>query len=150
MARTLGCLVVSMTTGAAFLHWVQPEPTKSRPPVSGIELIASMISQPWHAVRIEPARMEQGLSSRHAHFFVDREGRASIFDNWRSQSPVGQPGVIRIALQAAANTNEVTDRQWMATEQLVAKLLKECQIPGQNLSLSDNLAIPHPKSGSSS
>jgi hypothetical protein len=140
MAQTLGCLVASMTACALVLHLGQPKPDRPAVPPA-IELIASVINQPWHYIRIDPAPAD-GQIDRQAHFFVDREGRWSATDTWRSQARLGQKGVVQIALQPSAHTNKITPAQWETTRRLMRVLLDQCNIPDRHIVLNDALAIP--------
>lgn len=142
MAQTLGCLVASMTACAILLHWGQPKPGR---PVIGpaLELNALSITQPWRYIRIDPARMDGSLD-RQAHFFVDREGHCSSTQTWQNQAHLGQKGVVQIALQPSANTNEITPAQWDYTRRLMTKLRETCGIPNDrdHIVWNDTLAIP--------
>lgn len=138
----LGCLVASMTTGAVFLHWCQP--TRLRPvPESAIELIANAINQPWSQVQVDPARLDGRINETETHFFIDREGRWSATNSWKSQSTIAgqRQGVIRISLQPSPNTNKLTPAQWDTTQRLVRELVKQCGITSP-VSYHDTLAIP--------
>lgn len=140
MAQTLGCLVASMTTGAILLHWVQPKP--DRPATPPAELVAHSIKQQWQYIHIDPARKDGRIDPQETHFFVDREGALSWTQTWRTQSHLGQKGVVRIALQRSATTNKVTPVQWETTRWLMGLLCDKCRIPERNVALADTLAVP--------
>jgi hypothetical protein len=140
MAQTLGCLVASMTAGAVLLHWVQPKPERTATPPA--ELVAHSIKQQWQYIRIDPARKDGRIDPRETHFFVDREGALSWTQTWQTQSHLGQKGVVRIALQPSAHTNQVTAPQWETTRWLMSLLCNKCRIPTRNVALADTLAVP--------
>lgn len=145
MAQTLGCLVASMTACAVVLHWGQPKSGRAAVPPA-MELIASSVTQPWQSIRIEPARADGRIDPKQTHFFVDREGRWSDTEAWRTQSKNKQQGVVRIAVQPSTNTNRMTAAQWDTTQRLMAVLLRTCNIPNdrEHILLSEALALPSP------
>jgi hypothetical protein len=141
MAHTLGCLVASMTVGAILLHVVQPKPDRPAA-VPALELVA--VTQEWQSIQVEPARPDGRIDPAQTHFFVDRDGRCSDTETWRTQKHVGQPGIIHIAIQPTGNANKVTGAQWNTTKLLVGDLEQKCRIPNKRVILSKGLAPPAP------
>jgi hypothetical protein len=143
MAQTLGCLVASMTACAVLLHWGQPKGDRPATPPA-MELIASSVTQSWQSIRIEPARSDGRIDPKQTHFFVDREGRWSDTEAWRTQGKLKQQGVVRIAVQPSTNSNRMTAAQWDTTQRLMTVLLRTCNIPNdrEHILLSDTLALP--------
>lgn len=139
MARTLGCLVASMTLGAALLDWVQPKRVPAAP-AAGTELM-SIVGQgtepvPWKGIQLDP----QTPGDR-SHFVIDREGRCAPTTLWRDQEPAGSPGMVRIGLLAADNSNQVTAEQVGMAKRLVRALQHECSIASEQVHY-DMLAVP--------
>lgn len=141
MAQTLGCLVASMTVVAILLNWVQPRPSRPAAPAA-MDLIAHSIKQQWQFVRVDPAPQDGRIDPRETHFFVDREGSLSWTETWRTQSHLGQKGVVRIALQLSANTNQIPAAQWETTAWLLGILRDRCGISQRSIALHDTLAVP--------
>lgn len=155
MRRTLLCLVVSMTVGAAFLDWIQP--ARSAPQASGTELIGRLTSSlrppvgtgkhQWQSIYIDAQpgsvgdrQREPGNSS--CHLIIDRGGRWSVpRDPASGQSP-GTENVFRIGLLTPAHSNEITPAQWSAARELVYLLQAEWNLPGRNILVADTLAVP--------
>lgn len=140
MARTLGCLVASMTLGAALLDWVQPK----RAPVavtSGTELMGILPrgTAPvlWRGIQLDP----QESGSVKSHFLIDQQGRWSPTALWREQTQIGDEGVVRIGLLAVENSNQVTAEQVGMAYRLIRALQRECDIPGERIH-HDMLAVP--------
>lgn len=140
MARTLGCLVASMTAGAAVLDWVQPDrPASQR---RAIELVASgsTITQQWDSIRIDSFRNDSKKLSE-THFFVDRQGNWQPTDCWVNQRKLGRASEVRIGLQSSAGSNIVTPSQVATTQELVSALQRACKIQARAL-WNDTIALP--------
>ncbi len=139
MARTLGCLVASMTMGAALLDWVQPKrvPTVA---AAGTELMSivprgtSPVS--WRGIQLDP----QGPGADKSHFLIDRHGQWSPTSLWREQAQVGNEGMVRIGL-LATNSNQVTTEQIGMANRLIRALQRECEIANEQVHY-DMLAVP--------
>jgi hypothetical protein len=160
MARTLGCLVASMTIGAAVLDWFQPaHQAGATPRRQLIAQIREAIHQPaegsalpqrWHAIRVDPQRGADRTAQAPAHFVVDPDGHWSLTEHWNNQQPLGEEGVVRIGLRTPPNSNQITPVQWVETRQLIGSLQDMCHITRQGLILSKALALapdasPKPK-----
>lgn len=143
----LGCLVASMTIGAAVLDWVQPNRVEADTPRR--QLIAqiqnsihpsaaegSTIAVHWRGIRAVPITAND--PSR-AHFVVDRNGKWDATEMWQDQKPVGEVGMIRIGLHAAPGSGEITTAQWTSTTKLRDNLREMYGIAKEGFILSPNL-----------
>ncbi len=151
-----------MTVGAAMLDWFQPVHPAHHS--SGRQLVAQFreaihqparggtINQRWRAIRIEPQHGDgdSETGAKHSHIIVQRDGKWSLTDNWRTQEQLGEKGVVRILLRAPLHSNEVTRLQWHVTTRLIRCLRQMCGIPGAGIFLNDTLALPSGSSASSS
>ncbi len=141
MARTLGCLVASMTIGAALLDWVQPK----RLPAATVQTeLMSIIHQGagsgnWSSIQLDP--QQPVGKTPPSHFVISRDGRAFSTPLWQNHESVGNAGVVRIGLLASDNSNEVTRAQWTRARELVQLLQRECSISGEQIHY-DMLAVP--------
>jgi len=155
MARTLACLVASMTLGAVVLDWFQPP--RPAAPLTGTELIArhvrqaiqrsaqgSIVPHRWRAIRIDPWHLGSDSEADDIHFVIDRAGGCCLTEGWRVQKPLGPTGVVRIGLLASRQSNEITRSQKSAADDLIRVLQQECNIPGQKVDWDDTLAVPPP------
>ena len=141
-----------MTVGAAVLDWLQPVRPAHHSP--GRQLIAqfreaihqpaqgSTIDQRWHAIRIDPQHGDSDAGAKDSHIIVERDGNWRLTGNWRTQSQLGDRGVVRIRLRASAHSNQVARPQWQATTQLIRGLQQMCAIPSRRIILNDTLALP--------
>lgn len=140
MARTLGCLVASMTVGAAVLDWVQPSHSASETPA--IELIARGSSQQWNAVRIA-ARPPTGPEAvRDTHFIIDRDGKWDATEAWVKGRHFGRESVVRISLLTSGRSNQVSSNQSLAVQRLVGELQRLYTIDARQIVVDDTLEIP--------
>lgn len=152
MAQTLACLVASMTIGAAVLDWFQP--SRAASPTATPQLIAELRNAietdpqadtgrvDWHRIQIQAASNAMEVANRAFHVLVLQDGTWILTDNWRHQVGLGVDGVIRIGLQAAAHSNEVSNDQWATTQQIVRSIQDLCQVAQQDTHLTDDLALP--------
>ena len=140
MARTLGCLVASMTLGAMLLDWVQPDSIASATAPVGL-MAPAADGHAWKSIHVMPQR-GQGSSSASAHWVVDRDGRAVQTDHWKNKRQLLPGGEVRVCLIAPAQSNDITPRQWAAALELVAGLQQECQIARNQVVVDDTLALP--------
>lgn len=144
MARTLGCLVASMTVGAALLDWVQPRPARAPAMSTGTELM-SLVQQgsggpgTWRSIHLDPQPPER--SATQSHFVINKQGQAYPTSLWRQQQSLGNTGTVRIGLMAADNSNQVTQAQWTKAAELVRAIQNECRIPNEQIHY-DTLAVP--------
>jgi hypothetical protein len=141
MARTLGCLVASMTLGAALLDWVQP---KRLPAATARTELMSIVRQgtapgAWRSIHLDS--QPPNRSSGYSHFVIRADGQAFPTDLWQNRQAIGDTGVVRIALESSDNSNQVTREQIYRADELVQLLQKECSIPTEQVHL-DNLAVP--------
>ena len=149
MAKMLGCLVASMTIGAALLDWFQPNRVDADTPRR--QLIAqirdainpaagnSTPAEKWHTIRAVP--MATGDAIR-AHFLVDRDGTWDATTQWQSQKNVGESGVIRIGLKTPSGSCEITGAQWSSTCQLRNNLQEMYKITRERFVPSPSLRLP--------
>lgn len=152
ITRTLACLVLSMTVGAAVLDWFQPDRIAGQ--VGGPALVALLrdsISEPtqadaeqrqWRVIRIDPQHGDAAAGARSAHIVIDHDGRWAPTENWRNQQPLHDAETLCIGLRASADSNVVTPDQWRAMTMIVRTLQQMCRIPGQAVVLNDTLAPP--------
>lgn len=144
MARTLACLVASMTVGAALLDWVQPKPARSLAMAAHTELM-SLVQQGtsapgvWRGIQLDPQSPDKTTAG--SHFVINTEGQASPTPLWRQQRPLGSRGIVRIGLVASDNSNQVTPAQWTKATELVQAIQNECLIPAEQIHY-DMLAVP--------
>ncbi|MBI4579110.1 MAG: hypothetical protein HY718_05365 [Planctomycetes bacterium] len=141
MARTLGCLVASMTLGAALLDWVQPK--RSNATGNRTELMSivrqGVVPGNWRSIQLDPE--PPGRPPNRSHFVINPDGRTLPTDLWETQQSIGNEGIVRVGLLASDNSNEVTSRQLSAAQALVCQLQNECAIENQHIHY-DMLAVP--------
>jgi len=140
MARTLGCLVASMTLGAALLDWVQP---KRLPAATTRTELMSKVSQgtspaAWRGIQLDT--QAPGGRTAPAHFSISREGTAYRTAHWEAQQDLGGEGIVRIHLLSADNSNQVTAEQWSEARALVRALQQEWSIANEQVHY-DTLAV---------
>jgi len=156
LAKMLGCLVASMTLGAAFLDWFQPNQPESETPRR--QLIAqirnaihpsaegSVPAEKWQVIRAVAA--VAGDDTR-VHFVVDRNGDWAPTPHWQNQKTIGESGVIRIGLRTEGQSGEITIPQWKAACQLRSNLQEMYRITLERFILSPSLRLPaEPKDAS--
>jgi len=151
MARTLGCLVASMTVGAALLDWIQPE----RMPIASArtELMSEVRdvlgqgggeggpARQWEAVHVSPLRPDDRDQDRW-HFVIGRDGQLSLISPGRMREGADSHGEVRVGLLGSTQSNEITPGQWARALQLVQTLQQEYQIPGERVVWDDTLVVP--------
>src|SRR5262249_47665650 len=115
-ARTLGCLVASMTLGAVFLDSIQPASSANAKLSPITPLNGSRTS--WRSIHVVAQRSGQ---QRETHWVVDRDGRAVPTDQWKASHRITQAGEIRISLMAPAQSNDITPRQWSSARDLLSR-----------------------------
>ena len=151
MAKTLACLVASMTIGAALLDWFDPvRADRSSPAVPLIAQLREAIDQPdadapigtcWHAIHVDPQQGDPESGLQAVHVIVGSDGQWSLTNNWSHQRQIGEEGVVRIGLRVKAPSNTVSRAQWQETVEIIRNLQQLCQISGQQVLLSDMLKI---------
>ncbi len=155
MEVTLGCLVASMTLGAAMLDWFQPNQPAA--PWRTTELMARHIqaaihpagrptpqSSSWNAIRFEPhpAGKREGLDQ--FDIVIDREGNYVLTGNLKRESNSDQSkGVIRIGVLVPPTSNETNSAQSLTAAELTNVLREQCGISEQNVEKHGNLVF-HP------
>lgn len=137
MARTLGCLIASMTVGATLLDWGQPAGANGSPPVIELTAISA-----WSGIRIAPQWAVGTKQTGQTHFVVDGKGHCAATDHWVNQTRFNHEPVVRIYLIAPTHSNRVTDPQWTATKDLVSALQRRCNIPSNRIQRDDTLGVP--------
>lgn len=142
MARTLGCLVASMTLGAALLDWVQP---KRLPAATARTELMSVLRQgttpgSWRGIRLDS--QVSSTDRAPAHFLISPEGVAKSTELWQNQKSVGAEGIVRIGLLASDNSNQATNEQWSKAGELVQLLQHACSISSEQVHYDDMLAAP--------
>lgn len=149
LAKMLGCLVASMTLGAAFLDWFQPNQAGSETPRR--QLIAQIRdaihptaeggipAEKWQVIRAVAALPGDGAR---VHFVVDRNGDWIATPFWQDQRMLGEAGVIRIGLLTEGKSGEVTIPQWKAACQLRSNLQEMYKITLERFIPSPSLRLP--------
>lgn len=141
MAKTLGCLVGSMTVGALILHWIQP----AAPPFGSdyaFRLIArevkgSVEAQPapdspsWRAVEIAA-----GAPTEPSHFRITRAGQLTMNEAWRRQSGI-EVGTIRVIVDPPAHAESVSAQQIDTLHALLTELRRAYLTPEALVSLNE-------------
>lgn len=143
MARTLGCLVASMTLGAALLDWVQPKHLPAA--TNRTELMSIVRTSPavWRGIQLDP---QSAGTKAQSHFVISPDGRAYPTTRWQNQEAVGTEGIVRISL-LAGNSNQITPEQANKADELVRALQHECSIANEQIHY-DLLAVrtvPEPR-----
>ncbi|NLX15052.1 MAG: hypothetical protein GXY44_15575 [Phycisphaerales bacterium] len=157
MEVTLGCLVASMTLGAAMLDWFQPN--QSAAPWRTTDLMARHLQEAihisgrgdlpastWHGIRLDPhpAGQREGLDQ--FDIVIDREGNYTLTGSkQRESNPDRHNGIIRIGLLTHPTSNEATVAQSLTTGKLVGILQQQCGISEQNVDKNGRLVL-HPLS----
>jgi hypothetical protein len=141
MARTLGCLVASMTLGAALLDWVQP---KRLPAATTRTELMSIVNRDtprgtWRSIQLDS--QTPGTRGVASHFIISRDGLAYPTSRWQTQQSAGAEGTVRIHLLSAGNSNQVTPEQWKKANELVRALQRECSIAQEQVHC-DELVVP--------
>jgi hypothetical protein len=141
MARTLGCLVASMTVGAALLDWVQPKRLSATAAQTELMSVVPQGTTPahWRGIQVDPQSTANDRTP--AHFLISPEGKAISTALWENQQPVGTEGVVRIGLLASDNSNQVTAEQWAKAQELMRVLQNACAIDNEQIHY-DMLALP--------
>lgn len=137
MARTLGCLVASMTLGAALLDWVQPKHLPAATTRTELMSLARTAPAVWRGIQFDP----QSVGSKaQSHFVISPDGRAFPTTRWQNQEPVGTAGIVRISV-LADNSNQITPEQASKMGELIRALQHECSISSEQIHY-DLLAVP--------
>ncbi|MCL2330402.1 MAG: N-acetylmuramoyl-L-alanine amidase [Phycisphaerae bacterium] len=140
MARTLVCLVASMTLGAALLDWVQPKPAHMGAYASGTELTSMVNSDApgiWNSIRLDAQPTNR--SAQRAHFVVHPNGQVVRTSLWQQQQSAGEKGVVSIAI-ASDHTNQMTQAQIDTAKALAETIRDRYRI--QQVHVDDTLVGP--------
>jgi len=145
----LGCLVASMTVGAAVLDWFEPKrPDASTPRRALIAEIQGVINPAaeggtltakWHTIRAIPVA---GSDATRVHCLVDRNGKRFFTPYWVNQQPIGERGVIRIGLSTLADSTEITEAQWAEACHLRNNFQEMYKITLEGFIVSPSLRLP--------
>ena len=151
IARTLFCLVATMTLGAAILDWVQPAyQVKHKQSHQLVALLTKAINRPseaaniqnqWQEIQIHLQSPESGPQPHKPHFLIDRKGNMSATENWRIQKQSPTPGVIRIGILCPSNVKHMTKPQANTMQKLVIGLQQLCKIRSSGIIFSKNLDL---------
>jgi hypothetical protein len=145
----LACLVASMTVGATVLDWSQPATSAELLP--GPQLTAQLrdavrhvgqddgAGHRWRAIRIEPHHQGSADAGAACHFLIRRDGTFELMDDPQAQRRLAEEGVIGIALEVSASSNQTTRVQSRTARQLILSLQRAYGIPSQAVLTSDAL-----------
>jgi len=153
MEVTLGCLIASMTLGAAVLDWSQPDRPLAN--LSSTELIARHVEnamgsanqdQPnqhtWQSIRISPTWADSLDQADDKHLIIDSHGEYNFQPSFQKhQRLAGQPGVIQIGVTVSRQNTKLTAVQQRVTMSLIQALQKKCNIPDARVSCDKQLAL---------
>lgn len=153
MEVTLGCLVASMTLGAAVLDWSQPNGAYRS--LSPTELTAlhlkdkidrSMESQAqagqWSSIYIGPRADTQSSPVADCHIVIERDGQCAVSDDFiKGQSLPGYQGQVRIGMVVSGRDTQASSSQIQVAERLVHILKKKCAISDHQIELDRSLLI---------
>jgi hypothetical protein len=138
MEVTLGCLIASMTLGAAVLDWSQPDRTLAS--YSSTELMARHVenaigpsdsTQPgeydWQSIRLSSV---SPATASGRHVVIDAQGKYRFQPSFQQhQTLSGQPGVIQIGVVVDRSSKTLNPTQRRIALSLVQALQKKCGIP---------------------
>lgn len=150
MARTLGCLVASMTLGAILLEFTQPD-RPSRTPLAGnlLQSVRPEVSADgadrsveWEAISVVPQTRLTDDPSITPHIVISPEGDYLDRSNWDRQARLHPADTVLVGLLDAAGGEDVPHRQWEAAWRLVQALQAECSIPDSRITIDDRLRPP--------
>lgn len=157
LAGFLGCLVASMTFGAAVLLWIEPvglDPTQPVVRLASLEEIHADVTATespvrpgrWTGIRfaqhvVDRSRTLAARTDRTDaagrqpyHFLVDLTGRIFPTESWRTQQGSGQAtGAIRVVLTHREANEEVSPAQDEALRRLIETLRSTCDIPAEQV-----------------
>ena len=151
LAGFLGCLVASMTFGAAVLLWIEPDEVSSVQPILRIpspeRILKDMLATErplrpdrWTGIRFAQHVVRQGrtLAARadrkQYHFLVDPTGRIVPTDLWRHQRGLGGAvGSIRVGLTRRDKSQAISPAQREALRRLINTLRAACNIPSERV-----------------
>jgi len=157
IARTLCCLVASMTIGAVVLDMSQPSYQAGQKPSHQLAALlkkaidnhhkGSVNQQLWQEIHIYPLDAGSGRKTGNSHFLIDHNGNMSATENWQVQKYNATPGAISIGVLTSTNSNDLSKPQWGKVERLILGLQQLCKIPGNRVIWFDNMASPPSHAG---
>ena len=161
----LGSLALSMTCGAAILHWIEPANTTSsmraallasrRQAVhSAVATNPPPTADRWRKLQLASRLVSPGESGptlaarperRDFHFVVDQSGRIDVMTSWHQQQWVGgAPYAIRICL-ASPNVEDLpSPDQRQSLIELINVLRQQCNITSRPVELVGGAATDDP------
>jgi len=137
MVKTLGSLVVAMTTLSVFLGWIDPSlsfpesvPSYESMLADARNIVTSNVAVPsdyWQAVTVVPGpanmphRLIATANRLFAHFVVDTDGRLSRTAYWDRQEELAEAShEVTVAAARSTDGQPMTRAQWYAVRALVA------------------------------
>ena len=149
MITVLSCLVLSMTSTAALLAWMDPSVLPPTPPIPSDDLLNLARStvtesieidpQRWRGIRVfggPPAGMLAGTTDRECHFLVETDGRIGRERSWiwqHTYDPI--PANVRVWVAKRPGGRGISVRQWASTRALVQALVESLPLEPSALSL---------------
>jgi hypothetical protein len=141
-----------MTVGALVLSWFQPtnsaEASSSRRQLmiirNGVvdEQAQDQMQDRWHAILIQGQL--HGTQTPSAHIVVERNGKWSLTDDWSSQKPLGDPGIVRVLLRDVSQGSDMDPAQREGVVQLIHSLEDLCRISREHVFISDSIESTQP------
>lgn len=163
--KTLGLLVVSMTTSTVLLSRLEPAASGTVPSAwhhglwrvvqSAVASAGPVAPSSWSGVEILLEREVTGLApdalialegTGICHFWIGGTGEVSALRAWSTQRPDMAGGVVRVALAGRNTGSSIPPLQWTALRMLLAELegvLVPAVPPGSSewrITLSDEAA----------
>jgi len=137
LVKTLGSLVIAMTTTSALLGWIDPSPSAPESVPSYESMLApargvvgddvSIRLDQWASVGVVPGpastpnRLVATANRVASHFVVDLDGRFTRTPHWeRQQHLPDAPSSVTIEVECAAEGRPMTRAQWYAVRALFA------------------------------
>ena len=141
MFKTLGCLVVAMSSASALLSWMDPSVDFPAESLSTSQILSQtdylvhdhvdIIAERWTHIEIisgQPIASSGRWLSASAdmdqpHFTIDQDGKASCGVRWRNQTAAfDQPSTLRIRVSSLGEGQPMNAIQWTALRALVSTL----------------------------
>ncbi|MCH8966612.1 MAG: hypothetical protein IID43_02955 [Planctomycetes bacterium] len=151
MVKTLVCLVVAMTGTSVFLNWLDPTPDQTAdalPPSEILRLARAAVTQDvvvrhdrWQQVSVSVGGRDTGATYLEArtqspawHFRIEANGRPIRATLWRDQRLLpAWPHTVRIEVDGAHHTGDLSAAQWMSIRELVAFITQAAARDGSTL-----------------
>ncbi len=138
MFRVLACLVCSMTGGAAFLGWLEPDidlvqdDLSERECRSRAQLAVANCSEPvptWKSATIIPVSdpnsslsLAATRQSSGVHFLITSSGEVIADPTWKQQKSLQETGTIRIGMCTSGKDGNLRRSQYYGLKSLLAEL----------------------------